>query len=65
MKTKGLLFNVFLTSILIFVVTSIVTLLWNLYIGKIGAIVDWETSFVFAIILGLVIPIVQQKNKPK
>jgi hypothetical protein len=65
MKTKELLIKVILTFILTFAVTSVVTLLWNLYIGKTGAIVDWKTSFVFAIILGLVIPIVQRVDKAK
>jgi hypothetical protein len=63
MKSKGLLFSILLTFVLTFVATGIVTLLWNLLIEKTGAVVDWKTSFVFAIIIGLVIPITRHTGK--
>ena len=65
MKTKGLLLSVLLTFVLTFITTVIVTMLWNLLIEKTGAIVDWKTSFVFAITIGLVIPIVRSTDKTK
>ena len=39
-----------------FVVTAIVTYLWNL-IAHGQSAVDWETSFRFAIILGIALPV--------
>lgn len=65
MKIKGLLFDILLTFVLTLVATGIVTLLWNLLIEKTGAIVDWKTSFIFAIIIGLVIPISRHSDKTK
>jgi len=63
MKAKGIILNVLLTFVITFIAAIIVTLLWNLFIEKNGAIVDWKTSFTLAIIIGLVIPIVQSKDK--
>jgi hypothetical protein len=37
------------------VVSIIVTWLWNLTVHKTSA-VDWETSFRFAILLGIILP---------
>lgn len=65
MKTKEFMLSVLFTFVLAFIATVLVTLLWNLLIEKMGAIVDWKTSFLFAIILGLVIPIVRSTPKPK
>ncbi len=36
------------------VTTAIVTLLWNL-IGHGASVIDWETSFRFAIVLGIIL----------
>jgi uncharacterized membrane protein YphA (DoxX/SURF4 family) len=38
-------------------VTCLVTFLWNLFFHGAGKI-DWETSFLFAILFGITIPIV-------
>jgi len=65
LKTRELVLCILLTSFVTLIVSGIITLLWNLLIEKSGAIVDWKTSFVFAIILGLVIPIVQRADKEK
>jgi len=65
MKNKGLILSVLLTFAITFVTTSVVTLLWNLLIEKSGTIVDWKTSFLFAIIIGLVIPIVKSTDSTK
>ncbi len=65
MKTKGLLFYVILVFVLAFMTTVAVTLIWNLLIEKQGAVVDWKTSFLLAIILSLVIPAVRNTDKVK
>jgi NhaP-type Na+/H+ or K+/H+ antiporter len=65
MKNKGLIIRVLLTFALTFLTTVVVTLFWNLLIEKSGAIVDWKTSFLFAIIIGLVIPIVKSTDGTK
>jgi hypothetical protein len=54
MKAKKLLFNILLQSGIAFATTVIVTLLWNMFIDNNGAIVDWKTSFLFAIIFPIV-----------
>jgi len=63
MKTKEIVFSVMLTFVIAFITSVFVTLLWNLVIEKNGAIIDWKTSFILAIILGLVIPIVRSQDK--
>jgi len=65
MKTKGLLLSILLTFVLTFITTVIVTLIWNVVVEKTGAIVDWKTSFVFATILGLVIPVARKADTAK
>ncbi len=65
MKTKGLLYYVILVFVLAFMTTVVVTTLWNLLIEKQGAVVDWKTSFLLAIILSLVIPVVRNTGKVK
>jgi hypothetical protein len=65
MKTSGLFFRMLLIFVATFITTMIVTLIWNVIVEKAGAIVDWKTSFVFAIILGLVIPLVRTLDKEK
>lgn len=65
MKNKRLILSILLTFAITFVTTSLVTLLWDLLIEKSGAVVDWKTSFLFAIIMGLVIPIVKSTESSK
>jgi hypothetical protein len=65
MKTKGLLYYVILVFVLAIMTTVVVTLLWNLLIEKQGAVVDWKTSFLLAIILSMVIPVVRNTYKVK
>jgi hypothetical protein len=43
------------------VTSSVFTLLWNLIIEKKGAIIDWKTSFLLAVIIGIVVPVSQRK----
>ncbi len=55
MNVKDLLIRFAVTFIVTLVVSAIVTYLWNLVFHG-AAAVDWETSFRFAIILGIVLP---------
>lgn len=55
-------FLVFFTITL--VVSIIVTFLWSLAFHNI-AVVDWETSFSLAIIIGIIIPIVNARDRKK
>ena len=50
--------RVFAISLL---VTLAITFLWNLVFHG-AAIVDWETSFRFAILLGLILPIANSRK---
>jgi hypothetical protein len=54
----------FITIFSISLVVSIgVTFLWNLVIHG-AAMIDWETSFRFAILFGIIFPIINsRKNK--
>ena len=58
MKIKQFLIRFVITFALVFVVNAIVVYLWNLIAHGQGAF-DWETSFRFAIILGIVLPIIR------
>ncbi len=57
MNLKQSLFDFAITFAVTLVVTVVVTFLWNLVVRGGGAI-DWETSFRFAIIFGIVLGIV-------
>lgn len=63
MKIKRILLNVILTFAITLIISALVTLLWNLLIEKTGAVVDWETSFRLAIIIGIVLPIAGRREK--
>ncbi len=63
MKTKKLITQILLTFAITLVTAGIVTLLWNLVIDKAGIVIDWKTSFVLAIIIGIVIPLSRTKDK--
>jgi hypothetical protein len=56
MKIKNLLIGFATTFAVTLVVAAIVTYLWNL-IAHGQSAVDWETSFRFAIILGIALPV--------
>ena len=54
--------------IIVFAITLLVcigvTFLWNLVFHAV-AIVDWETSFRFAILLGIILPIIDPRRRMK
>ena len=60
MNIKSLLIDFVSTFLLVLVVASIVTYLWNFIFHATGA-VDWETSFRLAIILGIILPWIQSR----
>lgn len=53
-----------ITFVVTFVVSLLVTLIWNL-ISDGSAVLDWETSFRFGIIFGIVIPMLGRWGKSK
>ncbi len=62
MNLKKILLG-FITFFSITLIVSIgVTYLWSLIFHDV-ATVDWETSFRFAIIFGIVLPIIDVRNK--
>ena len=44
------------------IVTVVVTLLWNLILHRTSTI-DWETSFRFAILLGIILPWIETRRR--
>ena len=54
--------------ITVFVITLfvniVVTFLWNLVFHGV-AIIDWETSFRFAILFGIILPIIDSRKRMK
>ena len=64
MNRKRLLIDFVISFLLVFVVASIVTYLWNLIFHEPGP-VDWETSFRLAIILGIVLSWIKARDYKK
>jgi hypothetical protein len=60
MNAKGFLLDVAMTMPLTFVVAAVVTYLYNLIAHGSGS-VDWETAFLLAIILGIVVPLTRTR----
>jgi len=61
MIIKQSLIDFSIVFVVTLVVTVVVTFLWNLLFHN-SAIVDWETSFYFAFVLGIVIPLTQKRK---
>lgn len=61
MKIKSIFLHVVITFFLALATSSVFTLLWNLLIEKRGAQIDWKTSFMLAVIIGIVVPVSQRK----
>jgi len=62
MKIK-LITQILITFAITLVTAGIVTLLWNLLIEKAGAVIDWKTSFIMAIIIGIAVPLAKIREK--
>jgi hypothetical protein len=61
MNLKKLLVDFVTTFALFLVVTVVVTFLYSLIVHGAG-IVDWETSFRFAIIFGVTLPLIKARE---
>ena len=62
MKSTKLLTQILLTFVITLVTAGVVTLVWNLVIERSGAIIDWKTSLIMAIIIGIAVPL-SKKDK--
>jgi len=64
MNIKELLIGFVIVFVVTLVVTAIVTYLWSLIAHGTG-VFDWETSFRFAVILGIVLSLVRGLESKK
>ncbi|MBS4056142.1 MAG: hypothetical protein KGZ82_02355 [Bacteroidales bacterium] len=62
MNFKSLTIQIILTFLISLIVASVVTLLWNTFIARKVYEVDWQTAFVMAIVLGIVVPLTRRKK---
>jgi hypothetical protein len=62
MKASLVLADAAITFAVTFVVNALVTFLWSLVRHGAG-VVDWETAFRFAIILGIALPLLQARGR--
>jgi hypothetical protein len=61
MKIKQLAVEFVTVFVVVLVITTIVTFLWNI-IGHGVTTIDWETSFRFAIIFGIILTWVKSRE---
>ena len=61
MNIKQSVLDFSIVFVVTLVVTIVVTFLWNLLFHN-SAVVDWDTSFYFAFVLGIVIPLMQKRK---
>lgn len=61
MNVKQSLLDFSIVFVVTLVVAVVVTFLWNLLFHN-SAVVDWDISFYFAFVLGIVIPLVQRRK---
>ena len=61
MSVKKLVVEFVTVFAVVLVITAIVTFLWN-FIGHGASAVDWETSFRFAIIFGIILTWVKSRE---
>lgn len=59
---KDLLVQMSITFAITLIAAMITTLLWSLLIDRVGVVVDWKTSFVLAIIIGVTVPLSKIRN---
>jgi hypothetical protein len=62
MNIKKLLVDFAAVFAVAMIVSVIVTLLWNLIVHGTGT-VDWETSFRFAILFGIIMPWMERRRR--
>ena len=63
MKTKDYVLKFLITFGIGLIAAILVTLGWNYFVKGNGLMVDWDTSFRTALILAIVLPLTQNKNK--
>jgi hypothetical protein len=63
MKIKVYILTFLLVFGVVFVTNLVITVLWNYFLKNNGLIIDWETSFRLAILFGIVVTVIQTKNK--
>lgn len=63
MRIKVYILTFLLVFGVVFVTNVVITLLWNYFHKSNGLVIDWETSFRLAILFGIVVTIIQTKNK--
>jgi hypothetical protein len=61
MKAKSYLLDMTITISVTFVVAAVVTFLYNLLVHGSG-VVEWETAFHLAFIIGIVLPLTRARN---
>ena len=63
MSIKRLLVDIVTVFLVSLAISMVVSLLWNLIVHR-ASTIDWETSFRFAILLGIIVPwITTRRNK--
>ena len=55
MNIKRLLVDIVTVFLVSLAISMVVSLLWNLIVHR-ASTIDWETSFRFAILLGIIVP---------
>ena len=63
MKIKDFIKRFLLIFGVALVVNILITIIWDYFIKGIGWVIDWETSFRFALLFAIVIPLTQTKRK--
>jgi hypothetical protein len=63
MKAKNFIIGFFIVFILALGANLLITMCWNYFISNQNPVPDWESSFRIALLLAIVIPFTQIKNK--
>ena len=64
MNFKKLLVDFVTVFAVSLIVSIIVTLLWNLIVHG-ASTIDWETSFRFAILFGIILPLIETRRSKR
>jgi len=64
MSIKKLLVDFVTVFAVSLIVSIIVTLLWNLIVHG-ASTIDWETSFRFAILFGIILPLIETRRSKR
>jgi hypothetical protein len=63
MKPKEFMAKFIVTFGVAFIVNIVISICWNYFIKGEKWVIDWETSFRFAILFAIIIPLTQIKRK--